>query len=86
MIQDTDHRKRLIIELIKISVKTGRTESLNKILTKVSRDRFKHWNWEQVLQIIRQYYIEQQQPQNEHERDEAELVADMRLIELKQNY
>ena len=86
MVTDTDHRKRLIIELIKISVKTGRTESLNKILTKVSRDRFKHWNWEQVLQIIRQYYIETQEPQNEHEREEAELVADMRLIELQQNY
>lgn len=86
MVRDTDHRKRLIIELIKISVRTERTESLNKILTKVSRDRFKHWNWAQVIQIIKQYYIEQQDPQNEHERDEAELVADMRIIELKQNY
>lgn len=55
MIQDTDHRKRLIIELIKIKVKTG--QPLDKILTKLTRDRYKHWNWQQLLQDVEKYYI-----------------------------
>lgn len=54
MIQDTDHRKRLIIELIKIKVKTG--QPLDKILTKLTRDRYKHWNWLQLLEDVQRYY------------------------------
>ena len=54
MIQDTDHRKRLIIELIKIKVKTG--QPLDKILTKLTRDRYKHWNWSQLLEDVERYY------------------------------
>jgi hypothetical protein len=56
MVKDTDHRKRLIIELIKIKVKTG--QPLDKILTKLTRDRYKHWNWHQVLIDIGRYYEE----------------------------
>lgn len=54
MVKDTDHRKRLIIELIKIKVKTG--QPLDKILTKLTRDRYKHWNWVQLLEDIERYY------------------------------
>ena len=36
MIQDTDHSKSLIIELIKISVKTGRTESPGQDIDQVN--------------------------------------------------
>ena len=54
MVKDTDHRKRLIIELIKIKVKTG--QPLDKILTKLTRDRYKHWNWSQLLEDVERYY------------------------------
>jgi hypothetical protein len=56
MVIDTDHRKRLIIELIKIKVKTG--QPLDKILTKLTRDRYKHWNWVQLLEDVQRYYQE----------------------------
>lgn len=56
MVRDTDHRKRLIIELIKIKVKTG--QPLDKILTKLTRDRYKHWNWSQLLEDVQRYYQE----------------------------
>ena len=54
MVRDTDHRKRLIIELIRIKVKTG--QPLDKILTKLTRDRYKYWNWSQLLEDVERYY------------------------------
>ena len=76
MIQDTDHRKRLIMELIKIKVKTG--QPLDKILTKLTRDRYKHWNWEEVEQHIYRYYVYMLQASEEDARN--------KLKELEQNY
>ena len=75
MIQDTDHRKRLIIELIKIKVKTG--QPLDKILTKLTRDRYKHWNWTQVLEDVERYYQELGATQEDIENV---------LKEIEQNY
>jgi hypothetical protein len=75
MVKDTDHRKRLIIELIKIKVKTG--QPLDKILTKLTRDRYKHWNWVQVLEDIERYYQELGATQEDIENV---------LKEIEQNY
>lgn len=75
MIQDTDHRKRLIIELIKIKVKTG--QPLDKILTKLTRDRYKHWNWSQLLEDLETYYQELGATPEDIEN---------RLKEIEQNY
>ena len=75
MIQDTDHRKRLIIELIKIKVKTG--QPLDKILTKLTRDRYKHWNWSQLLEDVQRYYQELGATPEDIEN---------RLKEIEQNY
>jgi hypothetical protein len=75
MIQDTDHRKRLIIELIKIKVKTG--QPLDKILTKLTRDRYKHWNWTQLLEDVQRYYQELGATPEDIEN---------RLKEIEQNY
>jgi len=84
MVKDTDHRKRLIIELIKIKVKTG--QPLDKILTKLTRDRYKHWNWSQVIQDIEHFYYKACEPETDEERAQAEQIAADRLNELKQNY
>ena len=75
MVKDTDHRKRLIIELIKIKVKTG--QPLDKILTKLTRDRYKHWNWQQLLEDIERYYQELGATQEDIENV---------LKEIEQNY
>lgn len=75
MIRDKDHRKRLIEELIKIKVKTG--QPLDKILTKLTRDRYKHWNWPQVLQDLETYY-------QEHGATPEDIKN--RLNEIEQNY
>ena len=75
MIRDKDHRKRLIEELIKIKVKTG--QPLDKILTKLTRDRYKHWNWSQVLHDLETYY-------QEHGATPEDIKN--RLNELEQNY
>ena len=75
MIQDTDHRKHLIIELIKIKVKTG--QPLDKILTKLTRDRYKHWNWSQLLEDLETYYQELGATPEDIEN---------RLKEIEQNY
>lgn len=75
MVRDTDHRKRLIIELIKIKVKTG--QPLDKILTKLTRDRYKHWNWVQLLEDIERYYQELGATQEDIENV---------LKEIEQNY
>jgi hypothetical protein len=75
MVKDTDHRKRLIIELIKIKVKTG--QPLDKILTKLTRDRYKHWNWTQVLKDVERYYQELGATQEDIENV---------LKEIEQNY
>jgi len=75
MVRDTDHRKRLIIELIKIKVKTG--QPLDKILTKLTRDRYKHWNWVQLLEDIERYYKELGATQEDIENV---------LKEIEQNY
>jgi len=82
--EDTEYRKRLIIELIKIKVNTG--QPINTILTKITRNRFKHWNWPQVVETIENHYYRQCEPETEEERAAAEETAAMRIHELKQNY
>lgn len=74
--EDHNHRKRLIMELIKIKVKTG--QPLDKILTKLTRDRYKHWNWSEVEDHIYKYYVYMLESTDED--------AKRRLEELEQNY
>jgi len=49
------HRKNLINFYIEIKIKTGL--NIANDLEKLTKDRFKHWDFEHIEQFIYRYYV-----------------------------
>ena len=69
------HRKNLIQFYIEIKLKTG--HNIQPYLEKLTKDRFKYWNFERMEEEIFTYFIEMKATRQDFENKLNELKNDI---------